>query len=463
MEPVIALLVFVCGIAAGAVAAWLFLKDRNSRSYESGKRESDSELATLRERLEGRQESIEKLSGERDSLQAELNAAGIEKTSLKEDIARLNVSLQREHREGLEKLELLKNAETRLSETFKSLAAQALNTNNDSFLTLAKTKLEPVEGSIKKFDESIKKLETDRVGAYEGLKTQVQGLNEAQKILNRETANLVGALRSPNVRGRWGEVQLRRVVELAGMLDHCDFREQQSQETDGKGVRPDLIVLLPAEKNIVVDSKVPLNSYLDALEATDEATRNAKLSDYAKSVRSHIRQLSSKSYFEHFDRSPEFVVLFIPSEAFFSAALQQEPGLIEEGAQKNVIIATPTTLIALLRAVYFGWRQEQLAENAKQISDLGKELYKRISTIGQHVAKLGKNLTGATDAYNKFVASLENRVLVSARRFSDLQADAHGVEIAQIEPIDSIPRSIAALELIPESLNEDTGEDRPLH
>jgi DNA recombination protein RmuC len=253
------------------------------------------------------------------------------------------------------------------------------------------------------------------------------------------------------------------VVELAGMLSHCDFREQQSQETDGKGVRPDLIVQMAGGRNVVVDSKVSIKSYLEAREATDEITRNTKLVDHAKSVRSHIRSLGQKSYFEHFDRSPEFVVLFISNEASYSAAVQQDPGLFEECAQRNVVIATPMTLIAMLRTVEYAWREEQLAQNAKEISDLGKELYKRIATISEHVGRLGKSLSVATDAYNKFVGSLETRVLVTARKFSELQADAHGIEIEQIEPIDSVPRNIQSSELTPISSERIASKNLPIY
>ncbi|MCH7686140.1 MAG: DNA recombination protein RmuC [Planctomycetes bacterium] len=327
---------------------------------------------------------------------------------------------------------------------------------------MAKTKFEPIENSIEKVDNSIKKLEKDRVGAYQGLETQVKGLKDEQMALRKETTNLVGALRSPNVGGQWGEIQLRRVVELAGMLNNCDFCEQQSQETDGKGIRPDLVVYLAGGRNVVVDSKVPIKSYLEAQEATDETTRNTKLADHAKSVRSHIRLLGQKSYFEHFDRSPEFVVLFISNEASYSAAVQQDPGLFEEAAQKNVIVATPTTLIALLRTVAYGWREEQLAENAKKISDLGKKLYGRISTVAKHVTELGKSLKGASEAYNKFVGSLESRVLVTARKFGDLGADVQGVEIEQIEPIDSIPRKIQSSELTPTSSERIASKNLPI-
>lgn len=409
MESVLAFVGFVVGLGVGWAVVWLIMKERIQRAYEQGKQKRETEVVEL------------------------------------------TTTLDLEKKQFKEKLDLLDQAKKTLSDTFNSLAGQALNTNNESFLALATTKFRPVDESIKKFDQSVKKLEEDRVGAYEGLKAQVTGIGTALQTLNKETTNLVSALRSPNVRGRWGEIQLKRVVELAGMLSYCDFREQPSQEGDGKTVRPDLVVHLPAGINVIVDAKVPLDAYLEALEATDEATRSAKLVDHAKSLRSHIRLLGQKSYYEQFDTSPEFVVLFIASDAFYDAALRQEPTLLEEATQKNVIVATPTTLIGLLWIVAYGWRQEQLAKNAKQISELGKELYKRIATLSDHVGSLGKSLSGATDAYNKFVGSLETRVLVTARKFSELHADVPGTDIEQIEPIDSVPRKIQSSELAPTS------------
>jgi DNA recombination protein RmuC len=255
-------------------------------------------------------------------------------------------------------------------------------------------------------------------------------------------------LRSSGTRGRWGEIQLRRVVELAGMQDHCDFYEQQSAESEGGRLRPDMLVKMPGGKTVVVDSKVPFSAYERAVSATDEVTRTAAYREHAQAVREHIKALSAKSYWEQFGEAPEFVVLFLPAETFFGAAVEHDPGLIEFSAEKNVMLTTPMTLIALLRAVHYGWRQEKLAENAKQISDLGAELYERLSKLGEHFSKVGRNLGSAVDAYNDATRSLETRVFVTARKFKDLHAAANGKEIEEPKSLEQSARSLQAPELL---------------
>ncbi len=376
----------------------------------------------------------------------------------------LEAHLKNEQQNALEKIKLLENAEAKISQAFKALSAEALSQNNQSFLTLAKESMEkfhegakgelslkqkaiadlltPVQETLKNVDQKIGDLEKLRVGAYEGLKQQVSSLIETQKNLQTETANLVTALKAPSVRGRWGEMQLRRVVEMSGMLAHCDFNEQVSMKDSDSNLRPDMVMHLPGNKNVVVDAKAPLGAYLEALEAKDNDVRLQKLKDHARQVRQHIQALSSRAYWEKFQPAPEFVVLFLPGETFFSAALEQDPSLIEMGAEQKVILATPTTLIALLRAVAYGWRQEQLTENAKEISLLGQSLYKRLGDLGKHINKMGRALGTAVDAYNQTVGTLEHRVFVTARKFQELGAASHQVELDQVEPLDRLTRRV---------------------
>jgi DNA recombination protein RmuC len=335
-----------------------------------------------------------------------------------------------------EQRRLLEDAQAKLLESFNSLATQALRSNNESFLQLAGAKLEPVQESLRQLTEHIGSIEQARNRAYGALTEQVGQLRA-------EASNLANALRTPAARGRWGEIQLKRVVELAGMLNHCDFYEQESHAGDDGGrLRPDMRIQLPGGRNIVVDAKVPLSAFIESFEASGEEARLARLREHARRVREHMIVLSARAYWERLQPTPEFVVMFLPGETFYSAALEQDPTLIEQGVDRRVIIATPTTLIALLRAVAYGWRQERLAESAEQISRLGQELHERIATMTGHLNELGGALDRAVRKFNDAAGSMESRVLVSARSLRQMGV-ASKTEIEALKPLERLSRSLA--------------------
>jgi len=345
---------------------------------------------------------------------------------------------------------LLEEARTQLSDTFKALSSDALQANSQAFVERAKQTLEPVQEALRRYEDHLRELERARQQAYGGLEEQIKNLLASEQQIQRETSSLVSALRQPQVRGRWGELTLHRVVELAGMSEHCDYVEQESVEVEGGRRRPDMIVNLPAGRQVVIDAKCSLDAYLSAVEASDENVRKAGLTRHCQQLRDHMNALAQKSYWDQFAAAPEFVVMFIPGESFLAAAVDVDPNLIEDGLQKKVLLASPINLIALLRAIAYGWRQEQVAKSAQEVSDLGRTLYDRLSIFLGHLSNVGKRLKNATEAFNQAVGSLETRVLPSARRFRDLGA-ATSVEIPELEPVDIQPRALAA----PEASEED--------
>jgi len=368
-----------------------------------------------------------------------------------------------------ERLKAQDEATSRMRDTFQALSADALKSNQEQFLALAQTKLQqtrteaaadiearkqaienllaPLQKTLDQVDREIKESEGRRRESTAQLVQRITALDTMGQNLRDETRRLTDALKRPGVRGRWGELQLKRVVELAGMLEHCHFTEQETLQSENGRIRPDVKINLPGGKHIVVDAKVPLDAYLRALEAPDEESRQKLLADHARQVRTHMSQLSAKSYFDKVPSTPDFVVMFLPGEMFFSAALEQDPTLIEYGVDKRVIPASPTTLIALLRAVAYGWQQEAMEENARKISDLGKNLYEAVRTLGDRFGTLGGRLKSTLEAYNEAVGSLEGNVLIKARKFRELQAANGGEEIKAVEPIDRVPRMLQAPDL----------------
>ncbi|MGB3087684.1 MAG: DNA recombination protein RmuC [Phycisphaerae bacterium] len=344
--------------------------------------------------------------------------------------------LEAEREKLADQKRLLDEAEAKLKDAFKALSADALKESREQFLGQADERLRPIRDLLDEYQKRLGEIEKARNQAY-------GGLTERVAALNKETAALATALRNPAARGRWGELQLRRVLEMAGMLEHCDFHEQETRETEEGRLRPDVIVNLPNNRTIVVDSKAPIDAYVDAVDAPDEATRQEALARHARAVRGHMRALGQKEYWSQFDNTPDFVIMFLPGESFYRAAIEQDWSLIEKGWEQKVLLASPTVLFALCRAVYCGWQEKALAENARKIGEAGQEFYDRICVFSDHFARVGKGLRSATDAYNKAVGSYETRLLAAARRLAELGAST-GRELADVEPVDQQPRSLPA-------------------
>ncbi|HEV2087656.1 MAG TPA: DNA recombination protein RmuC [Cryptosporangiaceae bacterium] len=339
-------------------------------------------------------------------------------------------------------LEASRSGEQRLEQALRGVSADAIDRNNAAFSQL----IAPIRESLANVEHTVATVERDRVQAYAGLREQVVQMHHTSEQLRVETGQLVTALRAPQVRGRWGEHQLRRIVEVAGMIEHCDFVEQASSTTVDGTLRPDMVITLAGGKNVVVDAKVPFAAYLEAMEARDDTGREGRMTAHAKHLRTHVDTLSGKAYWRRFDPTPEFVVLFVPADTFLDAALQRQPDLLEYAFSRNIVVATPSTLVALLRTIAYTWRQEALAENAAAVHALGRDLYQRLSTLGGHVDKLGTALTGAVGRYNEAVGCLESRVLVTARKFTDLQIASADVESPR--QIEVVPRHLQAPELV---------------
>ncbi len=462
---------FIFGLITGVAIAWLITYIRQQKIYgikiseiqvEHSKKilEIEKAMANSEARVEELRQQLNQKDAEVTKLHEELVS---EKQSKIEALTKLDMA-QKSFEEQKAMIEMLK---TEMTDTFNALSSAALKSSSEDFLRLASEHLgkvmaetkgrlgehqaaldsviKPLHLALQRYEENLRLIEENRHRAYGTLTEQIRSLASSNESLQRETSNLVSALRKPQVRGRWGEMQLRRVAELSGMTRHCDFTEQVSVDTEKGRIRPDMIVHLPMEREIVIDAKVPLDAYLEAISASSEEERKIKLEKHAQQVRSHMNKLASKEYWSQFSRSPEFVVLFIPGESFLSSAIDMDSTLIEDGIQKGIIIATPTTFIALLRAIAYGWRQEQLTKNAQEISELGKQLYERISVIVQHFENIGTNLEKSITAYNRAVGSFETRILPTVRRFRELGISGSS-EISVLEQIDRNPKKLFILE-----------------
>ncbi|MCZ7568752.1 MAG: DNA recombination protein RmuC [Ardenticatenaceae bacterium] len=456
--PIVVVLVVLTALLSAAIA-WLLRSGRTAQATQDLKQKNQELLIRSEQADKMIEELRAKSQQEADRIQ-----------DLTDRAARAEATLESERKASEEKIGELKDLERRLQDTFDSLSSAALQRNTDEFLKLAREKLEshqqvakgnldlhkqevgalvePLRNALEQHKQTLDTIESARQNAYGSIEAQLQRMSADQERLQAETARLAKALRQPQVRGRWGELQLQRVVELAGLSEHCDFVQQQTHRgDDNKNLRPDMEVYLPNNRHIIIDSKVPLDAYLEALEAPEEGTRIEKLKTHAKQVRGHIEALGKKDYHKHVDGVHDFTVLFIPGEVFYYAALEHDSELLEHAFRKGIILATPTTLVALLKAVALGWREIRLAENAQKIKELGEEIYKRINTLAGHIARVGKSLDSSVGAYNDAVGSMERYLLTSARRMHEFEIGADPIE--ELEPIDETARRFSKPELLP--------------
>jgi DNA recombination protein RmuC len=430
-----AILVAIVALAIGVAIGWLIARGRVSSGYESQLRSLDSAKAAA-------ESSATEVRRQSDTLRSEVAQA---RTRIEQESnlrAAAEASLSKTEENLKQQRALLDEAQAKLSDAFRSLAGEALNESTNQFLKLAESRLETmqvdatsqlnskkveIDGIVNPLNEALKELkaelnrvESSRQEAYGQLTSQVHALNDMNRQLRDETGSLVNSLRQPQIKGKWGELTLRRAIELAGLSPHCDFNEQHRVETEDGILRPDLVIHVAGGKHIVVDSKVPLHAFLNVVSAQNENDRLAAMQSHVDLVRKHIRDLSSKTYWSQFEQTPELVVLFMPAEAFFSAALEQDRDLMEDAMKQRVILASPTTLIALLKSVAYGWRQEDVSRNAEKISDLGRKLYDRVLTFLNHMEGIRRNLEATNKAYNSAVGALESRILPSVRSFREL-------------------------------------------
>jgi DNA recombination protein RmuC len=447
-------LTLVAGLAAGGAVAWLWAKARAQAVLSATQVEAEGKIKGAEGTIAELRAQVQEMQALRERLKGEEQARVTAETKLQQ----AETSLR-------EQRLLLDEAQARLSDTFNALSAEALRSNNQAFIDLAKSAFEtfqaqakgdldsrqkeigalvsPLKETLDRYQEQVQQMEKAREKAYGGLEEQLRSLSSINQQLQKETGSLANALKGgPQVRGRWGEMTLRRAAELAGMAEHCDFVEQETLTTESGRLRPDMVVNLPGGRRIAVDAKAPLEAFLQAASATSDADRAGFLSRHGQLVRDHMNKLASKFYWDQFDQNPEIVVLFLPGESFFSAALEQDHELMEDGMKKRVVLATPTTLVALLKAAAYGWRQESVEQNAREISDLGKQLYDRLRTFLDHFSKMGTALARAVSAYNDATGSLESRVLIPARKFKELGA-ASGQDLAEASPIEALPRELA--------------------